>query len=100
MELLPTKSLAHASPPLPARNFSLLFIDSWERLAQTSKHFVLLIAVDASQGPDETIAAAADAILTNGLASLCVWGPDCERVHDIFDEVIVARELDDRRDVN
>ena len=27
----------------------------------------------------------------------CAWGPDCERLHDIFDEVIVKDELGERR---
>lgn len=29
-----------------------------------------------------------------GLAYLCAWGPDCERVHDIFDEEDLARGLE------
>ena len=29
--------------------------------------------------------------LDQGAVYVCVWGPDCERVHDIIDEVIVNR---------
>ena len=32
--------------------------------------------------------------MDQGLAYLCVWGRDCERVHDIFDECIVMRTSD------
>jgi hypothetical protein len=32
-------------------------------------------------------------LLKRGLAYLCAWGPDCERVHDIFDEKDLARDL-------
>jgi hypothetical protein len=32
--------------------------------------------------------------LAQGAVYLCAWGPDCERVHDIIDEVLVARNPD------
>lgn len=29
----------------------------------------------------------AESFVSKGLIWICAWGPDCERVHDIFDEV-------------
>jgi hypothetical protein len=37
-------------------------------------------------------------MIDQGIAYLCAWGPDCERVHDIFDEVHVMREIDEKRE--
>ena len=54
--------------------------------------------MDARAIASEKIGHAAAALLTRGLASLCTWGPDCERVHDIFDEVEVERNLDRETD--
>lgn len=58
-------------------------------------NFVLFLAVDATSISAEFIRSAAEALLDSGLVYLCVWGPDCERVHDIFDSVIVERNPDE-----
>jgi hypothetical protein len=49
---------------------------------------------DASSLSAEVIGEAAAQLLEAGLMYLCAWGPDCERVHDIFDEMEVIREID------
>jgi hypothetical protein len=61
-----------------------------EHVAFPSKHTVLLIAADAHNISTETISRIAQKFLAAGLIQVCVWGPDCERVHDIFDEVHVG----------
>lgn len=53
-------------------------------------HTVLLLLVDARGIDRDLIARIAKRFLTAGLIYICVWGPDCERVHDIFDEVHVG----------
>lgn len=55
-----------------------------------SAHTVVLLAADAREVPAEVIAGVAKRLLDLGLIYVCVWGPDCERVHDIFDEVHVG----------
>ncbi len=50
-----------------------------------SPHFGLFIAADASKISNERIRAVAKLLIGRGLAYLCTWGPDCERVHDSFD---------------
>ncbi len=61
-----------------------------EHLSFPSAHTVLLIAADARSVQVDTISRVAERFLVSGLVYVCVWGPDCERVHDIFDEVHVG----------
>jgi hypothetical protein len=65
----------------------------------TSTRFGLLLAADFRQSSTEMIADLASDLLKRGLVYLCAWGPDCERAHDIFDEVQVGHgdvEIEDR----
>src|SRR5262245_3866399 len=55
-----------------------------------SARIILLVVADARDVPVSTIARVADRFLGSGLIQVCVWGPDCQRVHDIFDEVHVG----------
>ena len=64
-----------------------------EEVQPTSRYFGLFLAMDAPQIKSERILAVAEAIVPKGLACLCAGGPDCERVHDCFDETIVAQIL-------
>jgi hypothetical protein len=48
--------------------------------------FVLFLAWDARGIPDETILAVAQRLVRAGLSYIVAWGPDCERVHDVFDD--------------
>ena len=58
-----------------------------EYVTLPSTHTVLLIAADAFGVRADIIARVAERLLSLGLIYVCVWGPDCERVHDLFDEV-------------
>jgi hypothetical protein len=55
----------------------------------TSQHFGLLIAFDARGVEWEAIESVAEKLIGKGLVYLCAWGPDCERVHDAFDDASV-----------
>ena len=55
-------------------------------LESCSPHFMLLLALDASSIGNERISAIAQSLISRGLAGISVWGPDCSRVHDLFDE--------------
>jgi len=57
-----------------------------------SPHFALFLAWDARGVPGPTVVELAAIVLDRGLAYLCAWGPDCERVHDLFDEVGSRRD--------
>src|SRR5204863_7572025 len=58
------------------------------------RHFVLFLAWDSSDTPDETILKLARSLIPRGLVYIVAWGPDCERVHDLFDDVDVESNLD------
>jgi hypothetical protein len=84
IENAPTRSLFFC----PCENFEGLAME----VRSNSHHFGLFIAADASKVSDERIRAIAKVLLGRGLAYLCAWGPECERVHDIFD--LAELELD------
>ena len=42
--------------------------------------------MNAKGVPDDSILEGAKKLVSGGLACLCAWGPDCERVHDLFDD--------------
>ena len=87
--------------PYGRRLFSLSIpsLDSFPpKLELQSRNFVLLLACDARVFETSAIATFASSMIDQGLAYLCAWGPDCGRVHDIFDEVYGMREIDEKRE--
>ena len=60
------------------------------RLPLPSSDTVLLIVADFQAVSTDTIADVAKHLFASGLTYICVWGPDCERVHDIFDSVYIG----------
>jgi len=54
-------------------------------LDPVSANYSLFLALDATSINDEAIRKTAKSLLERGIAYFCVWGPDCERVHDQFD---------------
>ena len=56
---------------------------------------MLLLALDASSIGNERISAMAQSLISRGLAGISVWGPDCSRVHDLFDEERDPNETDE-----
>jgi len=56
----------------------------------TTRDCVCLLVWDASREGYATLHRVAEQILDSGCKYLCAWGPDCERVHDTFDDVIVG----------
>ena len=55
------------------------------------EHCVLFIAMDARPMSTNEISDIANWALDQGAVYVSAWGPDCERVHDIIDEVLVDR---------
>ena len=58
-----------------------------DRFSLPSPHLVALLALDASGVPDDAIRQLAKTLLDSGCVFFTAWGPDCERVHDLFDSV-------------
>jgi hypothetical protein len=57
-----------------------------------SAHFVAFLAADPAGVDPKIIADFAKKLLGSGCVFFCTWGPDCERVHDIFDEKCYENE--------
>lgn len=55
-------------------------------------YFGAFLVCNADLIADTVIVELAHSLLRQGMVYFCVWGKDCERVHDLFDGVIV--ELD------
>jgi len=61
--------------------------DISETLALPSPYFACLLAWDATNTSDDSIVMLAHRLLSAGCVYVCCWGPDCERVHDLIDQV-------------
>jgi hypothetical protein len=88
---------AEIFPEAPARELYLCHAESVgdlpEEIQASSSNFGLLLALDAKALNDQEILGAAEKLVEKGLVVLCAWGPDCERVHDLFDKA--ARKKND-----
>jgi hypothetical protein len=93
MEWLAASALADED--FPEKVFYLCPADSIENLRDktscSTANFGLFVAMNATGVADDSILQGAKKLLSKGLACLCTWGPDCERVHDLFD--IAARDV-------
>ena len=95
---LASLELKAAEGPLDRHLFALQVSASSEVLGATqavTPHFAVFLAWDATSVATEEISRLATLLHNRGLAYLCAFGPGCERVHDIFDEVDL--ELDGAR---
>jgi hypothetical protein len=61
---------------------------AWDDLS--GQKFACFCAMDASSIPVDVLSAFCSRLIRLGCAYLCAWGPDCGRVHDIMDEVVVG----------
>jgi hypothetical protein len=83
-------SLENSAGPLDRRLLSLFVSgpsDVSSLIAHRKSHFACFLAWDTRDVSVQAISALAEVLFDRGLAYLCAWGPGCERVHDIFDEV-------------
>ena len=69
--------------------------DFYSPIAIHGKHCVVFLAMDARTMSVDEIGNIANWALDQGAVYLCAWGPDCERVHDIIDEVVCNRNPDE-----
>ncbi len=67
--------------------------DLAEKISPNTANFALFIAMDATAIDDAEILRGAKTLLAKGQCLLSAWGPDCERVHDLFD--VAARKIND-----
>lgn len=87
------KTYAEKSPiDLPVYSESFSTFDALTCLRPPRRYFTLLIAGDATGLDDDAILSVARSLIDRGLVYLCAWGPDCERVHDLFDRAAASLE--------
>jgi hypothetical protein len=65
-----------------------------------TKRFRLFVAADTKTTSVDAVSAFTHTALEKGMVYFCGWGPDCERFHDIVDEVILEDDLGARRFVS
>jgi hypothetical protein len=63
----------------------------------SGSRFRLFVAADISNVSTDLVSQFAAAALHRGMVYFCAWGRDCERFHDIVDEVIAEDGLGERR---
>lgn len=87
------------SQPDSRREIYLLALDAPSELpgslAGIEPRFAALLVRDADQESVSTISAVTEFLFRAGCISLSTWGRDCERVHDIMDEVSEWLEIDE-----
>lgn len=64
----------------------------------SSKYFGVLFACDAREIEDAIVYSLARSLLADGMRYFCSWGRDCERVHDLVDDVIIENVPDETED--
>ena len=72
-------------------------IDAIAATNRRRRGFVLFLAYDARTVSNEVVFAAARQLLHLGMSYIVAWGPDCERVHDIFDDADIEQNPDSNR---
>ncbi len=53
----------------------------------SSPNFICLIAWDSDRSSVDEISSLVEPLINSGASYFCTWGNDCERVHDIIDEI-------------
>ena len=66
-------------------------------LSLSCSRFRLFVAADVGNLSVATISDFVLAALDRGMVYFCAWGHDCERFHDIVDEIVVQDYLGDGR---
>ena len=73
------------------RQVFLLKLDSlqtpWTMPIVEGRHFTCFCAMDARNVTAEELGEFCARLISIGCAYLSTWGPDCERVHDVMDDV-------------
>jgi hypothetical protein len=66
-----------------------------ELVPRNNPHLVLLLVCDGSRLSDGSIQSALKPLFDQGLVYVCTWGPDCERIHDLADQLTLHQLGDD-----
>jgi len=72
--------------------------DLAQALQLNSKRFVCLLAWDTTDISSDDVGAFVATLLEQGAVYFCCWGPGCERTHDIIDEEIHSKGIDENNE--
>jgi hypothetical protein len=78
--------------PVTGRTLSVARIgtlDTWPSTIELPPDFVLLLTLDAGDLSDARVGAFATKLVVQGVGYACCWGPDCHRVHRLFDRAAI-----------
>ncbi len=79
------------------RELYVLELTAPDEIPQTfdtvGKYSTILIVWDGTDVSLDTISRLARRLIDAGAVYFCTWGPDCERIHDLIDEVAVTDTL-------
>ncbi len=65
----------------------------WDVAASAEfEQFTVFLALSADRYTDQEISDLGERLRAAGLVYLCAWGPDCGRVHFLFDLVFIAEQ--------
>jgi len=85
-----SKKGIHKATQTPLFIGELATLDDLERAELPTAPMALFLATDTRTASVDDISRVAERFLNAGVRYVCAWGPDCERVHDIFDETYVG----------
>jgi hypothetical protein len=83
----------------PIYHVGMSSVAALSELSIPTARAAILIAANFVNSSTEEINTTANILFSKGLIYVCTWGPECERAHDIFDEVYVCEELDRHREL-
>jgi hypothetical protein len=66
--------------------------DQWSSVQPGFDFFTTLIATDARELPNGEILEVAEQMVRRHCGYVSTWGPDCERVHDVYDKALLLAE--------
>jgi hypothetical protein len=85
------------------RELFLLSVDELSEIfplpERENSTFALLLAMNGKENVVGDLGNVPEQLLKEGLVYLCAWGEDCERIHDIFDEVAVQIEIESNQEM-
>jgi hypothetical protein len=99
-EIHPKQTRCYSVPLMATdKPFCVIRLDSlvWPAdIEIPSGRFRLFVAADVTRASTELISEFAHSALKSGMVYFCAWGPDCERFHNIVDEVVVEDDIGER----
>lgn len=89
------KAVANSNNPYPVFFDHVVKIGDIGCVPFPSRHFTLLLCADFDSCSVEDVSSLAQVLMDAGNLYFCAWGSGCEKAHDIYDETVVLREIEE-----